>query len=96
MKAPYRGPLNAHRRRSILRALQSTFVISDSIIGRSVEIRSTGGIVYRGIVRSVRADAQRGELFELSSARIAGYRRLVYVTDRRAQISDLERAAEPS
>jgi hypothetical protein len=69
-------------------------VISDSIIGRNVEIRSTGGIVYRGIVKSVRTDAEMGELFELHSAQSAEYRRLVYVTDRRAQIRHLERPAE--
>jgi hypothetical protein len=35
-----------------------------------------------------------GELFELHSAQSAEYRRLVYVTDRRAQIRHLERPAE--
>jgi hypothetical protein len=60
------------------------------MIGRSVEIRSTAGIVYQGVVRSIRPDDELGELFELASARIADYRRLVYVTDRLAQIREIE------
>ena len=71
-------------------------VRSDSILGRAVEIRSVAGIVYSGIVRSVRPDGELGELFELGSARSADYRRLVYVADRLAQIRDLEDAEEAS
>jgi hypothetical protein len=70
--------------------------MSDSILGRAVEIRSVAGIVYSGIVRSVRPDGEFGELFELGSARSADYRRLVYVADRLAQIRDLEDAEEAS
>jgi hypothetical protein len=67
------------------------FVTADAMIGRSVEIRSTAGILYHGIVRSIRLDTELGELFELCSARTADYRRLVYVTDRLAQIREVER-----
>ena len=63
---------------------------SDPMIGRNVEIRSVAGILYRGIVRSIRPDEELGELFELASARTADYRRLVYVTDRLAQIREVE------
>jgi hypothetical protein len=71
-------------------------VKSDSILGRAVEIRSVAGIVYSGIVKSVRPDEELGELFELSSERSAEYRRLVYVADRLAQIRDLEDVEEAS
>jgi len=60
------------------------------MIGRDVEIRSAAGIRYRGIVRSIRAGDVLGELVELGSTRVADYRRLVYVSDRRAQIRPLE------
>jgi hypothetical protein len=71
-------------------------VMSDAILGRAVEIRSVAGIVYSGIVKSVRPDGELGELFELSSERSAEYRRLVYVADRLAQIRDLEDTEEAS
>jgi hypothetical protein len=66
------------------------------MIGRNVQIRSAAGILYHGIVRSIRPDEELGELFELASARIADYRRLVYVTDRLAQIRELEDTEEAS
>jgi hypothetical protein len=56
------------------------------MLGREVEITSTAGIVYRGIVRAIRDGGELGELFELGSAQDAAYQRLVYVSDRRAQI----------
>lgn len=62
----------------------------DQMIGHSVEIHSMAGIAYRGVVRSIRADNALGELFELGSADDASYQRLVYVTDRRAQIAAIE------
>ena len=63
----------------------------DSMKGRSVEIRSTGGMVYCGVVRSIRHTGGSGELFELGSAENPEYQRLVHVTDRRAQIREIER-----
>lgn len=61
----------------------------DPILGRAVEIRSSGGIVYRGIVRAIRDDQELGELFELGSAEDRDYQRLVYVTDRVAQVQEI-------
>lgn len=58
------------------------------MIGRRVEITSTGGIVYWGVVRAIRPAAELGELFELGSED-PGYRRLVYVSDRTAQIREI-------
>jgi hypothetical protein len=66
------------------------------MIGRHVEICSNAGIFYRGVVRSIRTDDELGELFELSSPRIAEYRRLVFVTDRLAQIRDIEESEAAS
>ena len=59
---------------------------SEPMLGRAVEIRSNGGIVYRGVVRAVRDAGVFGDLFELTSADDPSYRRLVFVNDRRAQI----------
>jgi hypothetical protein len=53
------------------------------------ERSSTGGMRYRGSVRSIRYDRDLGELFELGSSVDAGHRRLVYVTDRRVQIREV-------
>lgn len=64
---------------------------TDPIIGRSVKICSTGGIVYRGIVKAIRSDAEFGELFELCSAQNSEDRRLVYIVDRQAQIRKVDR-----
>jgi hypothetical protein len=58
------------------------------MIGRHVEITSTGGIVYGGRIRTIRAAGTLGELFELGSDD-PGYRRLVYVADRTTQIREL-------
>jgi hypothetical protein len=61
----------------------------DLILGRAVQIRSNAGIVYRGIVRAIRDGDELGELFELGSAEDRDYRRLVYVTDRAAQVQEI-------
>jgi hypothetical protein len=47
-------------------------------------------MLYSGTVLSIRPDAELGELFELGSDDDPGYRRLVYVADRQAQIGDLD------
>jgi hypothetical protein len=60
------------------------------MIGRRVVIHSTAGMLYSGTVLSIRPDAELGELFELGSDDDPGYRRLVYVADRQAQIGDLD------
>ena len=44
------------------------------------------GMLYRGVVRNVRDGRELGELFELGSRHDPAYRRLVYVTDRPAQV----------
>jgi len=58
------------------------------MIGRRVEILSTGGIQYFGIVRAIKDGGELGELFELGSDD-PEYRRLVYVVDRAAQIREI-------
>lgn len=58
----------------------------DPLLGRAVEIRSTAGIPYRGIVLSIRESGELGELFELGSHDSSTYRRLVHVSDRARQI----------
>jgi hypothetical protein len=60
------------------------------MIGRRVEITSTGGIVYRGIVRSIKDADDLGELFELARRGDPAYRRLVYVVDRAAQVREVD------
>jgi hypothetical protein len=60
------------------------------MVGRSVEVRSAAGILYYGIVRSIRRDGGLGELFELGSSEGSDYQRLVYVTDRAAQVRDVD------
>lgn len=60
------------------------------MIGRHVEIMSTGGIVYRGIVRNITNADEVGELFELARWDDPTYRRLVYVVDRTAQVRELD------
>lgn len=66
------------------------------MVGKHVEICSTGGIVYRGVVRMVRDAGQLGELFELASLDDPAYRRLVYVTDRQAQIRKVDGGGMPA
>ena len=61
----------------------------ERMIGQPVTIRSTAGIEYHGVVRSIRRDLGYGELFELGSLVDPGYQRFVYVMSRRAQIRDL-------
>ena len=67
-------------------------MIRDPMLGRSVQVRSPAGIVYYGVVRSIREGNGLGELFELGADGVSstGYQRLVYVTDRAAQVSELE------
>lgn len=60
------------------------------MIGRCVEVRSTNGIVYSGMVIGIRDSGELGELFELGLSEKADYQRLVYVTDRRVQIRTLD------
>jgi hypothetical protein len=62
---------------------------TERMIGHPVTIRSTAGIEYRGVVRSIRHDLGYGELFELGSLVDPGYQRFVYVLSRRSQIRDL-------
>ena len=61
----------------------------DPMLGRSVEVRSPAGILYYGIVRSIRRNGGLGELFELGATDGSAYQRLVYVTDRTVQIREL-------
>jgi hypothetical protein len=61
------------------------------MLGRSVEVRSPAGMVYYGIVRSIRGDGELGELFELGASGDADYQRLVFVTDRTEQVRELDR-----
>ena len=56
------------------------------MLGRRVEITSTAGIAYRGVVKAIRDGGELGELFELGSTEDPAYQRLVYVSDRYAQI----------
>ena len=65
------------------------------MIGRNVEIRSTAGIVYHGIIRTIDDRGSLGELFELGPAENPEYCRLVYVTDRRAQIQEIDEGRFP-
>ena len=64
----------------------------DPLIGRSVEIRSTSGIPYTGVIDTIRDRGELGELFELRSAWDSRHRRLVYVVDRLTQIRCFESA----
>lgn len=59
------------------------------MLGRNVEVRSGAGVCYYGVVRSIRAAAGLGELFELGARDNAAYQRLVYVVDRSAQIREI-------
>lgn len=58
------------------------------MIGRPIEIRSIGGMVYQGIVKSIKSGTD-GELFRLGSAHDPAYERLVVVVDRATQIRQL-------
>ena len=60
------------------------------MIGRHVEITSSGGILYRGIVHSIHGVDEQGELFELARWDDPTYRRLVYVVDRGAQVREVD------
>ena len=53
------------------------------MIGRSVEVRSVAGILYSGIVRSIRPDEGLGEVFELGKIDNPEYQRFVHVVDPR-------------
>jgi hypothetical protein len=64
-------------------------VLIDPLIGRHVEIQSAGGIFYRGRVRSICNEDEKGELFVLCLVANPSDERLVYVTDRFTQIQDL-------
>jgi hypothetical protein len=61
------------------------------MLGRNVEVSSPAGILYYGIVRSIRRNGGLGELFELGSTDGSPYQRLVYVTDRTIQIREIGR-----
>ena len=71
--------------------LASWLMNADPMLGRNVEIRSTAGIVYHGIVRSIAPGDDVGELFELCSAEDRQYQRFVYVAERTAQIREIKR-----
>ena len=60
------------------------------MLGRRVEIRSTAGIAYVGVVRSIRPDEVLGELFELGETNDAAYQRFVFVADRVSQIRPID------
>ena len=64
----------------------------DRLIGRAVEIQSSGGVVYNGIVKSIRPDLGQGELFELGAADTPSYQRYVFVTNRAWQIREVDSA----
>ena len=63
------------------------------MIRHRVEIRSQGGIIYRGVVKAIESADGAGELFELGSNEHPEYQRFVYVADRRDQIRAIDRAA---
>lgn len=63
--------------------------MTDPMIGRAAEIISVNGVRYQGIVIAIRDRGEAGELFELGSHESPAYRRLVFVTDRRAQVHSL-------
>ena len=58
----------------------------DEFIGREVMIRSTSGIDYSGIVRTIRTGSDDDEFFELGRTGDASYQRFVRVTHRQEQI----------
>jgi len=57
----------------------------DELLGCPVEICSSGGIVYQGIVHRIEPAGDGAELFTLGSDD-PEYQRIVYVTDRAAQV----------
>lgn len=61
----------------------------DPMLGRRVEIRSLGGIVYDGVIRSIRDAGDFGEIFELGSEINEHYQRFIHVTDRLVQIREI-------
>jgi hypothetical protein len=63
---------------------------SDPLLGRTVEVRSPGGILYCGTVVAIHPDEGTGEILELGPDEQVQYRRFVYVVDRDAQIRLLE------
>jgi hypothetical protein len=71
----------------------STFVTRvepDPMLGRLVEIRSLAGIVYDGVIRSIRDAGELGEIFELGSDTNARYQRFIHVKDRLVQIREID------
>jgi hypothetical protein len=61
----------------------------DPLLGHLLEVRSIAGIVYRGVVRSIRPADDLGELFELGSDTNAEYQRYIHVVDRVVQIREI-------
>jgi hypothetical protein len=62
----------------------------DPLIGKRIDVRSAGGILYSGIVLSIRRDGSGGEIFELETGHRPSYRRFVQVKNRAAQIRALD------
>jgi hypothetical protein len=62
----------------------------DPMLGRLVEIRSVAGIVYQGVIRSIRPVEGLGEVFELGSDKNTAYQRFVHVVDRLVQIVTIQ------
>jgi hypothetical protein len=61
----------------------------DNLIGRTVAIRSTGGVVYYGVIEAIGEGEVLGELFTLACGG-GNDRRFVYVVDREAQVSEFD------
>ena len=60
------------------------------MLGRVVEIHSVAGMVYDGVVRSIRPADELGELFELGSDSNPHYQRLIHVVDRAVQSREVK------
>ncbi len=60
----------------------------DPLLGRSVEIRSASGIVYRGTVRAIDRHDEFSERFELEAGG-SGELHEVYVNDRAAEVREV-------
>jgi hypothetical protein len=68
----------------------------DPLLGRLVEIHSVAGILYEGLIRSIRQVEDVGEIFELGSDANADYQRFIHVVDRLVQIREIRPATPPS
>jgi hypothetical protein len=73
----------------VLTTAKVTIMQPDPLLGHLLVVRSIAGIVYRGVVRSIRPADDLGELFELGSDTNAKYQRYIHVVDRTVQIREI-------